>query len=223
MPVVCPPEKQPASMRKEAVEAAVKRTSGCCCATDNTLPTAAPRPPAGCRERQQGSLVLRLPCCFGRSSQPQPTACWATAPPRRRAGRRPHSPATISLEAMRSSHPAASLHRVLPQSKGMEAGEARAAGGAGAGAAGRGALSGAGVKDQRWRCRLPKKWGIGEGRLGSKLPPPPTPAGSSNEKSWAVPLAPVYASCRPRDGYISCCPCWQRAAARQRAALKRLC
>lgn len=40
------PEKHPASMRKEAVEAAVKRASGCCCSTDSTLPTATPTPPA---------------------------------------------------------------------------------------------------------------------------------------------------------------------------------
>ncbi len=35
--------------------------------------------------------------------------------------RRRRSPATISLEAMRSSHPAASLQRVLPHSSGMAA------------------------------------------------------------------------------------------------------
>lgn len=65
----CPlptPEKQPASMRKEAVEAAVKRTTGCCCTTDSTLPTTAPKPPAG----NSKGVTLVLEGRVGRLLQP---------------------------------------------------------------------------------------------------------------------------------------------------------
>lgn len=41
------PEKHPASMRKDAVEAAVNPMSDRCCSTASTLPTAAPEVPAG--------------------------------------------------------------------------------------------------------------------------------------------------------------------------------
>lgn len=51
------PEKQPASMRNEAVEAAVNRTSGRCCSTASTLPTAAPALPADVQSHGESTSV----------------------------------------------------------------------------------------------------------------------------------------------------------------------
>jgi hypothetical protein len=82
-----PPEKQPASMRKEAVDAAVKRTSGCRCTTDSRLPTTAPVPPAHssgndaefCEggwtpDRQRGSSTAAFPPACGAPAAPAAAA-----------------------------------------------------------------------------------------------------------------------------------------------------
>ena len=76
-----PPEKQPASMRKEAVEAAVKRTSDCCWATDSTLPTAAPRLPAGGGNSSRVAGFAFALCWEGPASHSLVGQCCTLPPP----------------------------------------------------------------------------------------------------------------------------------------------
>ena len=56
--------KQAARSTNEAALLAVKRTRGCCCSTDSTLPTAAPTAPAGQRGRQRGGEVATGCACY---------------------------------------------------------------------------------------------------------------------------------------------------------------
>lgn len=103
------PLKQPASMRKEAVEAAVNRTIGCWCITESTLPTAAPVPPAMCEQQREQALNMSRGQCLAA------VRCWCSAAAAITG--MPASPATVSLLIIRSSQPATSLQRVLPQRK----------------------------------------------------------------------------------------------------------
>lgn len=195
----------------------MKRTSGCWCTTDSTLPTAAPTPP------EQRGLMLGKVCRQHQSNneelQPLPHG---PAP-------RPPPPPPLTGDHQLRGHALVPSRRLLAASLAPQQRHG-GCGSAGCESAERAEQHKRG-SGQLWQG-LSRRSGSGADQRGML-------ALSSQQRMWALPLLPppagkcikaercahaalFCAQCRPQGGFTSCCPCWQRAAARQRRFLMPL-